>query len=35
MENNALSAPDDQKRQDVKWSLPYLGGEKKAQAEKD
>ena len=34
VENNALSATDDKKRQDAKWSLPYLGGEKKQQAEK-
>lgn len=34
VENNALSAPDDQKRQDAKWPLPYLEGEKKEQAEK-
>ncbi|HFG6254851.1 TPA: hemagglutinin repeat-containing protein [Salmonella enterica subsp. diarizonae serovar 61:l,v:z35] len=34
VENNALSATDDKKRQDAKWSLPYLEGEKKQQAEK-
>ncbi len=34
VENNALSSADDKKRQDAKWSLPYLEGEKKAQAEK-
>lgn len=34
VENNALSAPDDKQRQDAKWSLPYLEGEKKAQAQK-
>ena len=34
VENNALSATDEKKRQDAKWSLPYLDGEKKAQAEK-
>ncbi|VDR24907.1 Filamentous hemagglutinin [Raoultella terrigena] len=34
VENNALSATDDKKRQDAKWSLPYLDGEKKQQAEK-
>lgn len=33
-ENNALNATDEKKRQDAKWSLPYLDGEKKAQAEK-
>ncbi|WP_196374647.1 VENN motif pre-toxin domain-containing protein, partial [Yersinia pseudotuberculosis] len=34
VENNALSATDEKKRQDAKWSLPYLEGDKKAQAEK-
>ncbi|MEF3099711.1 hemagglutinin repeat-containing protein [Raoultella terrigena] len=34
VDNNALSATDDKKRQDAKWSLPYLDGEKKQQAEK-
>ena len=34
VENNALGAPDEKKRQDAKWSLPYLEGEKKQQAEK-
>ncbi len=34
VENNALSSKDEQQRQDAKWSLPYLEGEKKAQAEK-
>ncbi|MGP3227879.1 glycohydrolase toxin TNT-related protein, partial [Serratia nevei] len=34
VENNALSATDDKKRQDAKWSLPYLEGDKKHQAEK-
>ncbi|MGR2855597.1 filamentous hemagglutinin N-terminal domain-containing protein [Erwinia sp. 1181_3] len=34
VENNALSAPDDKTRQDAKWALPYLEGDKKAQAEK-
>lgn len=34
VENNALSATDDKKRQDAKWSLPYLDGEKKQQAER-
>ena len=34
VENNALSAPDDKQRQDAKWSLPYLEGDKKVQAEK-
>ena len=34
VENNALNAPDEKKRQDAKWSLPYLEGEKKQQAEK-
>ncbi|NYB29781.1 hemagglutinin repeat-containing protein [Pantoea agglomerans] len=33
VENNALHAPDEKKRQDAKWSLPYLEGEKKQQAE--
>ncbi|MFK8260761.1 DUF6862 domain-containing protein, partial [Erwinia sp. AnSW2-5] len=33
VENNALSAPDDKTRQDAKWSLPYLEGDKKTQAE--
>ena len=33
-ENNALSGPDEKQRQDAKWSLPYLEGDKKAQAEK-
>ncbi|XXN66085.1 hemagglutinin repeat-containing protein (plasmid) [Enterobacter ludwigii] len=33
-ENNALYAADDKVRQDAKWSLPYLEGEKKQQAEK-
>lgn len=34
MENNALSSTDEKQRQDAKWSLPYLDGHKKAQAEK-
>ena len=34
VENNALNAQDEKKRQDAKWSLPYLEGEKKQQAEK-
>ncbi|GLR10269.1 Contact-dependent inhibition of growth factor CdiA [Mixta theicola] len=34
VENNALGAKDEQQRQDAKWSLPYLQGEKKQQAEK-
>lgn len=34
MENNALSSQDEKQRQDAKWALPYLEGEKKAQAEK-
>ncbi|MGU8115044.1 VENN motif pre-toxin domain-containing protein, partial [Serratia marcescens] len=34
VENNALSAQDEKQRQDAKWSLPYLDGEKKQQAEK-
>ncbi|RDT48072.1 hypothetical protein DXF93_29160, partial [Escherichia coli] len=34
VENNALSAKDEKQRQDAKWSLPYLEGEKKQQAEK-
>jgi len=34
VENNALGAPDDKQRQDAKWSLPYLEGDKKVQAEK-
>ncbi len=34
VENNSLSGPDEKERQDAKWSLPYLEGEKKAQAEK-
>ncbi|WP_342354681.1 toxin glutamine deamidase domain-containing protein [Erwinia persicina] len=34
VENNALSSQDEKQRQDAKWSLPYLEGEKKAQAEK-
>ncbi|MEI7177886.1 hemagglutinin repeat-containing protein [Pectobacterium carotovorum] len=33
VENNALSSKDEKQRQDAKWSLPYLEGEKKAQAE--
>lgn len=33
VENNALSGTDEKKRQDAKWSLPYLEGDKKAQAE--
>ncbi|WJY16916.1 hemagglutinin repeat-containing protein [Pectobacteriaceae bacterium CE90] len=33
VENNALSATDEKQRQDAKWSLPYLEGDKKAQAE--
>ncbi|MBP2851614.1 polymorphic toxin type 17 domain-containing protein, partial [Dickeya oryzae] len=34
IENNALNSQDEKKRQDAKWSLPYLEGEKKVQAEK-
>nr|WP_222422327.1 VENN motif pre-toxin domain-containing protein [Yersinia mollaretii] len=34
VENNALNSSDEKQRQDAKWSLPYLEGEKKAQAEK-
>ncbi|MEM6162705.1 VENN motif pre-toxin domain-containing protein, partial [Erwinia sp. P6884] len=34
VENNSLNAQDEKKRQDAKWSLPYLEGEKKQQAEK-
>ncbi|MBF7995936.1 VENN motif pre-toxin domain-containing protein [Rahnella sp. SAP-29] len=34
VENNALNSADEKKRQDAKWSLPYLEGEKKVQAEK-
>jgi len=34
VENNALHADDEKQRQDTKWSLPYLEGEKKQQAEK-
>jgi filamentous hemagglutinin len=34
VENNALHAEDEQKRQNAKWSLPNLEGEKKEQAEK-
>ncbi len=34
VENNALSSKDEKQRQDAKWSLPYLEGDKKAQAEK-
>ncbi len=34
VENNALSSQDEKQRQDAKWSLPYLEGDKKAQAEK-
>ncbi|WP_345828016.1 hemagglutinin repeat-containing protein [Erwinia sp. HDF1-3R] len=34
VENNALSSKDEKQRQDAKWSLPYLEGEKKQQAEK-
>ncbi|WP_081317498.1 VENN motif pre-toxin domain-containing protein [Pantoea dispersa] len=34
VENNALHAEDDKKRQKAKWSLPYLTGEKKQQTEK-
>ncbi|MEM6053018.1 DUF6862 domain-containing protein [Erwinia sp. P7711] len=34
VENNALHAEDEKQRQDAKWSLPYLEGEKKEQAEK-
>jgi len=33
VENNALHAEDEKQRQDAKWSLPYLEGEKKQQAE--
>jgi filamentous hemagglutinin len=33
VENNALSSQDEKQRQDAKWSLPYLEGEKKQQAE--
>lgn len=34
MENNALSSTGEKQRQDAKWSLLYLEGEKKQQAEK-
>ncbi|PKE30568.1 filamentous hemagglutinin [Rahnella sp. AA] len=34
VENNYLHADDEKARQDAKWSLPYLEGEKKEQAEK-
>lgn len=34
VENNALHADDEKQRQDAIWSLPYLEGEKKQQAEK-
>ena len=34
VENNALSSKDEKQRQDAKWALPYLEGEKKQQAEK-
>ncbi|NTY88836.1 hypothetical protein FCH33_18855 [Serratia fonticola] len=33
VENNALNATDEKQRQDAKWLLPYLEGEKKQQAE--
>ncbi|EKN6025149.1 TPA: VENN motif pre-toxin domain-containing protein [Yersinia enterocolitica] len=34
VENNTLSSKDEKLRQDAKWSLPYLEGDKKVQAEK-
>ncbi|HDL8541647.1 TPA: VENN motif pre-toxin domain-containing protein [Yersinia enterocolitica] len=34
LENNTLSSKDEKQRQDAKWSLPYLEGNKKVQAEK-
>ncbi|WP_370884506.1 hemagglutinin repeat-containing protein, partial [Enterobacter cloacae complex sp. 2015409] len=35
VENNSLSAPDEKKRQDAKWSLPYIkDANEKAKAEK-
>ncbi|HHL2500677.1 TPA: VENN motif pre-toxin domain-containing protein [Yersinia enterocolitica] len=34
VENNTLSSKDEKLRQDAKWSLPYLEGNKKVQAEK-
>lgn len=33
VENNALNATNEKQRQDAKWLLPYLEGEKKQQAE--
>ncbi|QDY43942.1 DUF6862 domain-containing protein [Candidatus Pantoea soli] len=33
VENNALRSKDEKQRQDAQWSLPYLKGERKAQAE--
>lgn len=33
VENNALNATNEKQRQDAKWSLPYLEGEKKTQTE--
>ncbi|HFI1931346.1 TPA: VENN motif pre-toxin domain-containing protein [Yersinia enterocolitica] len=34
VENNTLSSKDEKQPQDAKWSLPYLEGNKKVQAEK-
>src|SRR5476651_2881796 len=34
VENNTLHSTDEKQRQDAKWSLPYLEGDKKVQAEK-
>jgi filamentous hemagglutinin len=31
VENNSLAAKDEKQRQDAKWSLPYIGCERKSQ----